>query len=115
MHSDAASVHTVSSSTPLVDRSCSSKTSRLMSKLFKRSSRRSTSPSTPSPSSEAIFREVMALNARHGHPTVQAHSVKASPRTVRSTSSSSAKRAPASPQSAQDIFAEIMSLNAKHG
>ncbi|GAA5898744.1 hypothetical protein JCM8208_005385, partial [Rhodotorula glutinis] len=42
-------------------------------------------------------------------------SVKASPRTVRSTSSSSAKRAPASPQSAQDIFAEIMSLNAKHG
>ncbi|GAA5859424.1 hypothetical protein JCM9279_006037, partial [Rhodotorula babjevae] len=68
----AASLRTVSSSTPLVERPSSPKTSSILSKLFKRSpSRTSSSPSAPPPSSEAIFREVMALNARHGHPSVQ--------------------------------------------
>ncbi|GAA5942639.1 hypothetical protein JCM3775_003664 [Rhodotorula graminis] len=114
MLNDAASLHTVNSSTPLVGGSSSLKTSTFMAKLFKRSSsRRSTSPPTPPPSSEAIFREVTALNARHGHPSVQAHSVKSSPRTNRSSSPTQPARP--SPPSAQDVFAEIMSLNAKHG
>ena len=44
----------------------------MLTKLFKRSTSR-TSPSKSAPPSlfEVIFQEVMALNARHGHPSVQ--------------------------------------------
>ncbi|BGP48184.1 hypothetical protein JCM10450v2_004056 [Rhodotorula kratochvilovae] len=114
MSSDTASVISFSSSTPLTGASSSPKSSSLLNKLFKRSSP-SSRPASPPKSSEEVFREIMALNARHGDPSVQAYSVKTSSRSTRKSPSPPAKRAPSSPQSSQDIFNEVMRLNARHG
>ncbi|GAA5999114.1 uncharacterized protein JCM10292_003338 [Rhodotorula paludigena] len=115
MSSDTASVLSYSSTTPLTAPSTPMrKTSSLLSKMFKRSP--SPAPSEPL-SAEDTFREIMHLNARHGHPSVQAYSVPtASPKSP--SQKKPAKRTPSSPTpapSAQDAFDEIMRLNAKHG
>ncbi|TNY19970.1 hypothetical protein DMC30DRAFT_275600 [Rhodotorula diobovata] len=136
MSSDAASLLTVSSSTPLVDASTSAKvratfrpqfslaltnmsnpmqSPSFLSKLLKRSPSPRASESSfstkPPPSSEDVFREVMTLDARHGHPSVQALSLKTPPRTPHKPKPWPSKPA----QSSQDIFDEVMRLNAKHG
>ncbi|GAA5821472.1 hypothetical protein JCM3770_000916 [Rhodotorula araucariae] len=111
MSSDAVSVLSFSSSAPLTGAPWSRKPSCLFAKLFKRPSSGS---SRPTLSSEEIFREVMALNAHHGDPSVQAYSVKSTARSPRKPSSQ-AKRSSSPPQSSQDIFNEVMRLNARHG
>ncbi|TNY19965.1 hypothetical protein DMC30DRAFT_417379 [Rhodotorula diobovata] len=114
MSSDAASLLTVSSSTPLVDASTSAKSRSFLSELLKRtpSPRALSSSSTKPPlSSEDVFREVMALNARHGHPSVQVYSLKAPLRTPRKPKPSPSKPA----QSPHEVFEGVMGLNAKHG
>ncbi|GAA5829694.1 hypothetical protein JCM3766R1_001267 [Sporobolomyces carnicolor] len=74
--------------------------------------------------SHDVFSQIMALNARHGHPSVQAYSVETRPvgssklQTKSSPSPSSTKKAktkndPLPPP--YDAFDEIMRLNARHG
>ncbi|GAA5992762.1 hypothetical protein JCM5350_003378 [Sporobolomyces pararoseus] len=69
-----------------------------------------------------LFAQIMVLNARHGHPSVQAHSFKVQPvekkskTTKRSTSSvSKVESIPSGPPPAYDAFEAIMRINAKHG
>ncbi|GAA5987985.1 hypothetical protein JCM5350_007848 [Sporobolomyces pararoseus] len=68
-----------------------------------------------------LFAQIMALNARHGHPSVQAHSCKARPvekkskTSKRSTSSSKVASIPSGPPPAYDTFEAIMRINAQHG
>ncbi|GAA5998914.1 hypothetical protein JCM5350_005488 [Sporobolomyces pararoseus] len=69
-----------------------------------------------------LFAQIMALNARHGHPSVQAHSFKVKPvekkskTSKRSTSSSSkVESIPSGAPPAYDAFEAIMRINAQHG
>ncbi|GAA5919117.1 hypothetical protein JCM6882_005128, partial [Rhodosporidiobolus microsporus] len=100
-----------------------------LARLFTPSTRVVRSTSTSSPTDpESILREILALNARHGHPEVQAYSVPSLPYTpTKKSRSSSARVQPPSspspppkyskhaPQSPQETFEEIMRLNARHG
>ncbi|GAA6062504.1 hypothetical protein JCM10212_006353 [Sporobolomyces blumeae] len=68
------------------------------------------------------FAEIMALNARHGHPSVQAYSVKSAPSSPSSAPKLSlwkrSKRTSvpeAPPPPPYDAFDAIMRLNARHG
>ncbi|GAA5867233.1 hypothetical protein JCM8547_003128 [Rhodosporidiobolus lusitaniae] len=117
---------TTSSSSPLVG----SKPKRsFLGRLLSSTSPSSSTPQDP----EAIFREIMALNARHGAPEVQAY-VRYSPKPPApsrssSTSSSSSSSSPFAESSLphpprytkrptpspQEQFDEIMRLNRKHG
>ncbi|GAA6015385.1 hypothetical protein JCM10207_008970 [Rhodosporidiobolus poonsookiae] len=76
--SDTASIYSFSSSAPLVS-STPSKPKSLFRKVFTTSrpaKSPSSSPPSPTQDPEAIFREIMALNSRHGAPEVQSYTVK---------------------------------------
>ncbi|GAA6021084.1 hypothetical protein JCM11491_004410 [Sporobolomyces phaffii] len=66
-----------------------------------------------------LFAEIMALNARHGDPSVQAYSVKSRPSAKNKTAKPpKVKAAPAAgppPPPPYDAFDAIMRLNARHG
>ncbi|GAA6021105.1 hypothetical protein JCM11491_004417 [Sporobolomyces phaffii] len=65
-----------------------------------------------------LFAEIMALNARHGDPSVQAYSVKPRPAAKNKTAKPpKVKAAPAAgppPPPPYDAFDAIMRLNARH-
>ncbi|GAA5829679.1 hypothetical protein JCM3766R1_001261 [Sporobolomyces carnicolor] len=73
--------------------------------------------------SHDVFSQIMALNARHGHPSVQAYSVETRP--VSSTIKTKSSPSPSSTKKVKtksdplpppyDVFDEIMRLNARHG
>ncbi|GAA5867245.1 hypothetical protein JCM8547_003133 [Rhodosporidiobolus lusitaniae] len=117
---------TTSSSSPFVG----SKPKRsFLSRLFSSPSSSLSTPQDP----EAILREIMALNARHGAPEVQAYARYSPkpPAPSRSSSTSSTSSSSSSPAdsslpppprytkrpvpSPQEQFDEIMRLNRKHG
>ncbi|GAA5960766.1 hypothetical protein JCM3765_007327 [Sporobolomyces pararoseus] len=60
-----------------------------------------------------LFSQIMALNARHGHPSVQKS--KTSKRSTYSSSSSKVESIPSGPPPAHDTFEAIMRINAQHG
>ncbi|GAA5986778.1 hypothetical protein JCM11641_004788 [Rhodosporidiobolus odoratus] len=118
---------TSTTSASSLDLSATRKSKRgFISRLFSitpSSSPRST-PSAPSQDPQAIFREIMALNAKHGAPEVQAYTTSTSARKLTSSSSSSPpssalppppKYSKRPPPTAQEAFDEIMRLNARHG
>ncbi|BGO94160.1 hypothetical protein NBRC10512v2_002568 [Rhodotorula toruloides] len=122
MSSDAASTYSFSSTAPLTGAGSSPKSPSLLSKLLRRSpSPEAARPASPpkTKTSEETFREIMALNASHGDPSVQAYYLKttAKPKSPKSASPSPARSASSSPTSTpkRDAFTEIMALNAKHG
>ncbi|GAA5840782.1 hypothetical protein JCM11251_001696 [Rhodosporidiobolus azoricus] len=89
------------------------------SRLFHSSTRTS---NTASSDPEAILRDILALNARHGHPEVQAYSVPILPHTPSKKSRSFTIRVQPPPKyskrpepTPQEIFDEIMRLNRTHG
>ncbi|GAA5825395.1 hypothetical protein JCM5353_003615 [Sporobolomyces roseus] len=64
------------------------------------------------------FSEIMALNARHGHPSVQAHLVKSSKKSSsksKLTSTPSSSSLPSGPPPPYDAFEAIMRINARSG
>ncbi|GAA6015391.1 hypothetical protein JCM10207_008972 [Rhodosporidiobolus poonsookiae] len=125
--STASTVTASSSSSSSSSMSSSSRKSFLGRLFTKSSSSRPRSPKAPQ-DPEAVFREIMALNARHGAPDVQAYALGPAPSPSSSSRRSSAsstktikpdaqpprysKRAPPTPQ---EVFDEIMGLNARHG
>ncbi|GEM07218.1 hypothetical protein Rt10032_c03g1235 [Rhodotorula toruloides] len=124
MSSDAASTYSFSSTAPLTGAGSSPKSPSLLSKLLRRSTSPSSKPArSASPRKSAdTFREIMALNALHGDPSVQAYSLKTNPKTkspkpAKPASLPLARFSSSSPTSApkRDAFADIMTLNAKHG
>ncbi|BGO94156.1 hypothetical protein NBRC10512_003773 [Rhodotorula toruloides] len=124
MSSDAASTYSFSSTAPLTGSGSSPKSPSLLSKLLRRSpSPKAPRPASPPKTPEETFREIMALNASHGDPSVQAYHLKTSPRPKAPKAPKSASPSPtrssssSSPATAskRDAFAEIMALNAKHG
>ncbi|GAA5840805.1 hypothetical protein JCM11251_001702 [Rhodosporidiobolus azoricus] len=89
------------------------------SRLFHSSTRTSNIGSSDP---EAILRDILALNARHGHPEVQAYSVPILPHTPSKRSRSSAAHVQPPPKyskrpapTSQEVFDEIMRLNRTHG
>ncbi|GAA5918168.1 hypothetical protein JCM1841_005284 [Sporobolomyces salmonicolor] len=113
--SDAASIYSFSSTTPLTTKGAAAPKS-VFRRFFSSSSAGVSKPA--SSSSDApydAFAEIMALNARHGHPSVQAHFVKSSPRSTKLKSSAGAAVPEPKPSAPYDAFTEIMRLNAKHG
>ncbi|GAA5825415.1 hypothetical protein JCM5353_003622 [Sporobolomyces roseus] len=64
------------------------------------------------------FSEIMALNARHGHPSVQAHSVKTSQKSSSKSkleSKPTSSSLPSSLPPPYDAFEAIMRINARSG
>ncbi|BGP32079.1 hypothetical protein JCM10296v2_003858 [Rhodotorula toruloides] len=122
MSSDAASTYSFSSTAPLTG-SGSPKSPSLLSKLLRRTpSPKAARPASPPKSAEETYREIMALNASHGDPSIQAYHLKTTskpkPAEAPKSASSSATRSPSSSPSTapkRDAFTEIMALNAKHG
>ncbi|PRQ69875.1 hypothetical protein AAT19DRAFT_11896 [Rhodotorula toruloides] len=124
MSSDAASTYSFSSTAPLTGAGSSPKSPSLLSKLLRRTpSPKAARPASPPKTAEETFREIMALNASHGDPSVQAYHLKTAPKTKTAKPSKSASpspprspsssSSPAAPRS--DAFSEIMALNATHG
>ncbi|GAA6055963.1 hypothetical protein NBRC10513_004972 [Rhodotorula toruloides] len=122
MSSDAASTHSFSSIAPLTG-SGSPKSPSLLAKLLRRTpSPKAARPASPPKSAEETFREIMALNASHGDPSVQAYHLKSTPKTKSPKAPKSASSSPTRSSSSslstapkRDAFTEIMALNAKHG
>ncbi|GAA6027143.1 hypothetical protein JCM8097_002426 [Rhodosporidiobolus ruineniae] len=72
----------------------------------------------PAQDPEAILKEILALNARHGALEVQAYSIPSLPKSPRKKSpkvDKPPKYSARPPASAQDTFDEIMRLNQRHG
>ncbi|GAA5989429.1 hypothetical protein JCM10908_000471 [Rhodotorula pacifica] len=100
MSSDAASLYSVTSTTPLTAAAGSARRANK--------------------SSEEIFQEIMSINASSGAPHVKAYmlnSTKSEKRatTAASTATSKAKKTRSPPKSSQEIADEIMRINAVHG
>ncbi|GAA5860468.1 hypothetical protein JCM1840_000266 [Sporobolomyces johnsonii] len=117
--SDTASTYSVSSTTPLTAGTATAHKSAFR-RFFSSSSAGASKPASSSDASYDAFADIMALNARHGHPSVKAHFVKSSPPSTKLKSSVAAPSALAAvpetnPSPPYDAFAEIMRLNARHG
>ncbi|GAA5973321.1 hypothetical protein JCM3765_000075, partial [Sporobolomyces pararoseus] len=127
-NTSSTSSETLSRSTTISSAS-STKSKSMFRRFF--SLRRSESKSTSERESLVVkepeidlFTQIMALNARHGHPSVQAHSFKVRPvekklktskRSTSSSSSSKVESIPSGPPPAYDSFEAIMRINAQHG
>ncbi|GAA5913200.1 hypothetical protein JCM5296_005230 [Sporobolomyces johnsonii] len=113
--SDTASTYSVSSTTP-----STAGTATAPKSAFRRFFSSSSAGASKPDASYDAFADIMALNARHGHPSVKAHFVKSSPPSTKLKSSVAAPSALAAvpettPSPPHDAFAEIMRLNARHG
>ncbi|GAA5887467.1 hypothetical protein JCM16303_003425 [Sporobolomyces ruberrimus] len=116
---------TSSTSSDMTVSSKNSKTQSMLRRFLPSLGRRdSTSSSTderpalPAKTPQQIFAEIMSLNARHGHPSVQAHFVQTRPVSKsKSKTPKQPKPTASSPEypPAYDAFEEIMRLNARHG
>ncbi|GAA5914768.1 uncharacterized protein JCM6883_001084 [Sporobolomyces salmoneus] len=62
-----------------------------------------------------LFSQIMALNARHGDPSIQAYSVKTRPVEKKSKTPKRVKAVPDTPPPPYDAYDAIMRLNARHG
>ncbi|GAA5928856.1 uncharacterized protein JCM15063_003986 [Sporobolomyces koalae] len=62
-----------------------------------------------------VFAQIMALNARHGDPSVQAYAVKTPKQSKKKSSKLVSTRTVEAPPPPYDAFDEIMRINARHG
>ncbi|GAA5914775.1 uncharacterized protein JCM6883_001089 [Sporobolomyces salmoneus] len=98
------------------DASPGSKRSKSILRRFFSSSPRPQPSSTPLDVPPLdVFSQIMALNARHGDPSVQAYSVKTRPVEKKSKTPNKVKAVPNTSTPPYDAYDAIMRVSAQHG